>query len=448
VTIGTLPDDALLEIFSFYIDVHGAEEDWQTLIHVCQRWRSVVFASPRRLNLRIFCSSGTRVREMLHIWPPLPIVIQDWKLWNSPPLATENVDNIVAVFGHRDRVYEIDFDPLPLYLFEWIAPMMQESFPTLELLTLRFQWGPATALPDSFLGGCAPRLRVLALHGVPFPGLPKLLLSTNNLVELCLWSIPHSGYISPEAMGACLSSSINLRSLTLGFKSSQSRPDDLNRSLPSSTRVDLPSLLDFRFNGMHEYLEDFVARINAPLLCKIEISFFYQPLFDATQLSQFIGRIAGFGVLHRAHMAFDHGAGFIRFENAVHNTSLELRIECIEFEAQLSSLAQVCRPFSSPILLSMEYLEVSVNVPPADSWDNHTQNTLWLWTQLLQPFAAARDLYLPPALVSRVVRAMQDPNGQGSEELFKLPVLRSILALGSRSLSEEQWQEDDDPELQ
>jgi len=407
---------------------------------------------------------------MLHIWPPLPIVIQDWKLCNSPLLAMENVDNIVAAFRHRNRVYEIDLDPLPLSLLETITPMMQESFPTLTLLALRSPVEPAAVLPDSFLGGCAPRLREVVLHGVPFPGLPKLLLSTNNLVELCLGNIPLSGYISPEAMVACLSSSINLRTLALDFNSTPSRPDDFSRSLPSLTRVNLPSLFDFRFNGTHDYLEDFVARINAPELCEIEISIFYQPLFDATQFSRFIGRIAGFGALHRAYMTFYHGAIFIRFENAVHNTSLELRIVCIGLEAQLSSLAQVCRPFSSPILLSMEYLEVVVDFPPLDSWPNHTENTLWLWSRLLQPFNAVRDLYLPQGLVFRVVRAMQDPNGQGSEEL--LPALRSIFVLGSRSLSDvqaairpftaaredsghpvairrwEQWQEDDDPKLQ
>jgi hypothetical protein len=104
VTIGTLPDDALLEIFSFYVEVDDEDdrvsflEDWQTLVHVCQRWRRVVFESPRRLNLKLVCTSRRPVKEMLHICPTLPIVIQDWKLCGSPLLAVENVDNIVAAF--------------------------------------------------------------------------------------------------------------------------------------------------------------------------------------------------------------------------------------------------------------------------------------------------------------------------------------------------------------
>jgi hypothetical protein len=83
---------------------------------------------------------------------------------------------------------------------------MQDSFPTLTFLTRSSYVGSATVLPDSFLGGCAPRLRELVLICVPFPGLPKLLLSTNNLVELRLESIPHSGYVPPEAMVTSLSS--------------------------------------------------------------------------------------------------------------------------------------------------------------------------------------------------------------------------------------------------
>ena len=43
-------------------------------------------------------------------------------------------------------------------------------------------------------------------HGIPFPGLPKLLLSATHLVQLWLANIPHSGYISPDVMVAHLDS--------------------------------------------------------------------------------------------------------------------------------------------------------------------------------------------------------------------------------------------------
>jgi hypothetical protein len=87
----------------------------------------------------------------------------------------------------------------------------------------------------------------------------------------------------------------------------------------------------------------------------------------------------------------------MRFENAVHTTSLDLQIVCIRFEAQISSLAQVCRLFSSLILLTIEHL---VDFPPPNNSDNQTE--IWLWSRPLQPFTVVADLYLPPGnFVSR-----------------------------------------------
>ena len=55
-TIDTLPDIVLLDTFDFYLGKENADElydydVWQILVHVCRRWRSIVFASPRRLDI-------------------------------------------------------------------------------------------------------------------------------------------------------------------------------------------------------------------------------------------------------------------------------------------------------------------------------------------------------------------------------------------------------------
>ena len=82
VTVEKLPDDVLLEIFYVarcQVDANEPryfEDRWRTLVHVCKRWRSVVFASPRRLDLQLFCTNRTPVKKLLDIWPPLPIYIQ------------------------------------------------------------------------------------------------------------------------------------------------------------------------------------------------------------------------------------------------------------------------------------------------------------------------------------------------------------------------------------
>jgi hypothetical protein len=77
-----LPDDVLLEIFVFYRGQYRYANPgsplwkWHFLVHVCQKWRQIVFASPRRLDLQIFCTNKTPVRKNLGIWPALPLVIE------------------------------------------------------------------------------------------------------------------------------------------------------------------------------------------------------------------------------------------------------------------------------------------------------------------------------------------------------------------------------------
>ncbi|KAI0272201.1 hypothetical protein BGY98DRAFT_1001751 [Russula aff. rugulosa BPL654] len=54
--INKLFDEILLEIFACYMEEYEMTDAWHTLACVCRRWRSIALGSPRRLNLRIFCS--------------------------------------------------------------------------------------------------------------------------------------------------------------------------------------------------------------------------------------------------------------------------------------------------------------------------------------------------------------------------------------------------------
>jgi hypothetical protein len=92
---------------------------------------------------------------------------------------------------------------------EKLLAAMQEPFPELIFL-LPWSYGKEVVLPDSFLGGSAPRLQVLRLDGTPFPSLPKLLLTATHLVKLNLLNNPHSGYFSPKVMFTALSTLTSL----------------------------------------------------------------------------------------------------------------------------------------------------------------------------------------------------------------------------------------------
>jgi hypothetical protein len=156
-TANKLTDDALLDIFDFYLNddtpnvfQHANINEWHTLVHVCRRWRDLVFASPRRLNLRLLCRKDTPAREMLDIWPALPIEIHD------PWVGRLGVglDNVFAALEHPDRVRSIDLADLP-WEREVLATVMQVPFPELTYLRVWSDYRSTSALPASFLGGSA-----------------------------------------------------------------------------------------------------------------------------------------------------------------------------------------------------------------------------------------------------------------------------------------------------
>ena len=151
---------------------------------------------------------------------------------------------------------------------------MQVPFPELAYLNLSNQISVSgLVLPDSFLGGSAPRLRYFRLHAMSFMGLSKPLLSATHLVKLWLEDIPRSWYISPKVMATCLSMT-SLESLHLNLKSPRPHPDLESRHPFTPVRSVLPTLAIFSFHGAVEYLEDFVAWIDALQLYSFSTRFF------------------------------------------------------------------------------------------------------------------------------------------------------------------------------
>src|SRR5712672_1628692 len=293
-----LPDDVLVEIFDFSVNTVGdwpfdpSRNTWHILAHVCRRWRYLVFASPRRLNLRLVYEGHVLMSEELGAWPVLPVILNASDSELHHPNLDQRWDNRAAALEseHYNRIREIYIINMPNSRWERFAAAVQKPFPELTRLCVFMEDGDvASALPDSILGGSAPRLRELELGGIPFPSMPKLLLSANGLVELSLVNIPDSGYISPDAMATVLTVMTTLESLRLQFRSPQSLPDPASRPLPPPTRFVLPALTKLTFRGVYGYSEDLLARIDAPLLDYFFISFFVDFNFDVPQLHRFIG---------------------------------------------------------------------------------------------------------------------------------------------------------------
>ena len=442
VSIEILPDDVLLAIFNFYADESSfladtkeQVEGWQTLVHVSRRWRSIVFGSPCRLNLRLGCTSKTPARDLLDVWPALPLLI-----WIHGNNAVGGVDNSTAALQRSDRVCEIDLWNVPNSHLEKISAAMQVPFPKLtdlvfdlnddidetsdEVDEMPDEIDDMPVLPDSFLGGSAPRLQFLQLDRVPFPGLPNLLLSAPHLTALHIINIPHCGYFPPEAMVTALSTLTSLRSLSLGFYSPLSRPDWANRRPPPLTRSVLPDLVYFFFKGVSEYLEDIVARIDTPRLDHLSITFFNQIEFDTPQSILFIGCTPTFKSFKTALLLFGRYGATFELPSQTRTLGSELLtvdILCKDVDWQISSLEQVCTS-SLPPLSTLEDLYISERQHSPPHWQDNIENTLWL--ELLHPFASAKNLYLSGQVAPRIVPALQELVGTRTMEV--LPTLQNI----------------------
>jgi hypothetical protein len=78
VPIHVLPDDILLGILDQYRgnNKYFTPKMLKPLVHVCRRWRDIIFASPRCLHLRLVCDVRTPVKKLLDVWPAWPIIVR------------------------------------------------------------------------------------------------------------------------------------------------------------------------------------------------------------------------------------------------------------------------------------------------------------------------------------------------------------------------------------
>jgi hypothetical protein len=309
---------------------------------------------------------------------------------------------------------------------EKILAAMEVPFPNLTYLTL-YSFGEVTVLPGSFLDGYAPNLEFLALDRIPIPRLPSLLLHSTELSRLYLHSIPHSGYFSPEAMAACLSTLVNLLEFKLGFESPLSCPDRASRQPPPLTRTLLPELRELEFRGVSEYLEDLLVRIDAPRLSTLDTTFFNQIDFYTPQLVRFINGTSELNALEIAQLCFRNDAaevGLSSEHQANHHPGVNVEISCQELDWQVSSLEQLCSMLFLPSTSAPEILYIyqwNFSGPYRKDTGN-VENALWL--ALLHPFTAAKNLYLSKEITPCIVPALQELVGGRTTEC--LPTLKNI----------------------
>lgn len=431
-TINSLPDEILLEIFDFcrtdsssgWILIRPVLE-WHRLAHVCRRWRQIIFSSPRRLDLQLICTYRTPVRKNLRRWPAFPINIDYSTSGNldSKSLAPYDKSNVIAALGHPDRVRRVRLTVTKLQLKK-IATVMQKPFPALTHLWLSSKDSNVPVLTGSFLGGSAPYLEEICISGIPFPALPTLLFSTNDLVVLRLYDIPYNGGIAPEKVVACLGALTKLETLFIEFRGWHLR---IQRPPAPPTRTAFPALTTFGFRGASEYLEDLVAQIDTPRLYDLRV--FYIGPFNAqvtqiTQLAQFVSRTADLkpARFNEARVEFRGNLVYISLDGEqggrcpIH---LTVQMSCIGLDRQVSQVARVLSR-SSVVLSHVGRLSISERLRlPLFRDDMDVE-----WLELLRPFAAVETLRVSWWSGWLVASALERANGETIAGV--LPALRSL----------------------
>lgn len=438
-SINILPDDVLLEVFD-WCRIDGDPDQhpfdpvwkWHRLVHVCRRWRQIVFGSPLRLDLQILCTNGTPVRN-LYCWPPFPITIQ-YSYHETFTLHDE--DGLFAALEHPGRIRRIDLCLSGPWLRE-VALMMGDPFPALTHLILGWKNMRPPALPSGFLGGSAPCLQFMYLDGILFPELPALLSSTSDLVDLILDNIPEGGHIPPEEMVACLAALPRLKFLSIA---SQCAPIHLDQIPPPPvTRILLPALTSFEFQGANQYLEDLVSRIDSPRLSQIDLTYLHQNFhvkFQVVQLFEFIDRSKDpeISVIRHVDVNFsDLGVTFDIYpcpESHPDGDGVSALIYCQGIERHFR-LAQV---FSQPsaLLSRVVHLKLSRCPDNASHLDDDDKWVHLFWLHLFCQFSTVRTLYVSRKFARDIILALEGVTGEAVAEV--LPSL-DLIYLEGQSVS-------------
>ena len=294
---------------------------------------------------------------------------------------------------------------------------MQSPFPVLTVLQLTSEtldhWR-IPSLPDGFLGGSFPCLQEIIFDGVPFPALPTLLSSANNLVTLYLENMPWIGYVqvSLETMVLCLVTLTGLKTLHIDSPTPPSLSGRI--FLPPETRGILPALTYFRFRSFTENLEDLVSRIDCPQLNRIAIHIKYTSGHDfrAAQLAEFVNRSDSLQPTLFSRLSISSRGNILFMADDMYLCPTSICISREEKPWQVSEITHQISQFSA-ILSYVDHLQI---------FDSGIDDGSWLPLLL----TAVHTLYISEGLSERISLALDVTD--------VLPSL-SLLCLENRPLS-------------
>ncbi len=439
ISIHILDDDSLLNIFHLYRpfflgeDEHGLDHLeggwyqwhqarwWYKLVHVCQRWRNLIFGSASYLGLTLVCTNGTLVANMLAHSPPLPLTV-DYS--DEDGITAEDEDAIMLALEQRDRVRHLRLF-FPFWKLRNFVMAIDGEFPILQYLIVisQMEGSSALMLRETLQ---APHLKHLMLTGFTHPIGPRLHPTAVGLVTLDLLIHQPSAYFQPNILLQWISFMPQLEKLVISFVfPGHNRDAEMQFTrTPITTPITLPNLRWFWFYGISEYLEAIVCRISTPRLEKLQIQFFEQLTFSVPRLVQFMNTTGNLR-FDSAELEFSDNRGrvetYLRETNAY---AFAIKVYCWHLDWQVSSVAQILSELGKVFSL-VEHLSLELKVH-----EEHNEVDRIEWHILLRSFSNVKTLHVEDGLVEKLARCLRLESEDRPLEL--LPELQVLTYSGSR----------------
>ena len=173
------------------------------------------------------------------------------------------------------------------------------------------------------------------------------------------------------------------------------------------------------FHGASGYLEELVARIELPALCKFSMRLFNDVVFEIPQFCQLIPRLNGLRPSGRAIVKHSVDSVGVSFKDAkLFRENYILGTSCRQLDWQLSFVTQVLSQLPS-LLSSVHLLDIqSGDELPTGEEDVEPAQ----WVELFQLFTHVTQVYVSEKLVPSIVQALvaEDMTVEALPELTSL----------------------------
>jgi hypothetical protein len=215
--------------------------------------------------------------------------------------------------------------------------------------------------------------------------------------------------------------------LFIAFQSSTSRPDqsDTRRRAALPTRVVLPAVTSFTFQGTGEYLEDFLAQVEAPRLKFIKILCLNQLILYVPQVFRFVGQAQLFEQARKGLRVIFNRNDFLSIHLRLHVENDQVGVSlsthfCHETRGLLSDLASLLSR-CSVVLSNVGRLSIDM-LHLCPSWQDDVATIECL--ELLRQLTAVETLIVSAPLSGYMADVLEGVAVEMAPEI--LPALRLL----------------------